>query len=61
VNPDAWVFDAMASYEWSEHVSFQLNAQNVTDKFYLSSLNNGGSRFVLGAPRTVLLSVRLKN
>ena len=61
VNPDAWVFDAMASYDWSEHVSFQLNAQNVTDKFYLSSLNNGGSRFALGAPRTVLLSVRLTN
>jgi catecholate siderophore receptor len=40
----------------NDRVSLQLNVQNVTDRFYLASLNNGGSRFVLGAPRTVLLS-----
>jgi catecholate siderophore receptor len=56
VNPDAWVFDAMAGYAVNDRVSLQLNVQNVTDRFYLASLNNGGSRFVLGAPRTVLLS-----
>ncbi len=44
----------------NEQISLQLNVQNVTDKFYLASLNNGGSRFVLGAPRTFLLSARVK-
>jgi catecholate siderophore receptor len=60
VNPDAWVFDAMAGYTVSESVSLQLNVQNVTDKFYLNSLNSGGSRFTLGAPRTILLSSTVK-
>lgn len=59
MNPSAWVFDAMAGYEMNDHVSLQLNATNVTDKFYLNSLNNGGSRFVLGAPRTIMLSAIL--
>ncbi|MEO6186264.1 MAG: TonB-dependent receptor, partial [Steroidobacteraceae bacterium] len=59
-NPDAWVVDAMAGYTVSERVSVQLNVQNVTDKFYLSSLNNSGSRFVLGTPRTILLSGAVK-
>ena len=55
-NPEAWVFDAMAGYTVNEKVSLQLNVQNLTDKFYLASLNNGGSRFVLGTPRTILMS-----
>jgi catecholate siderophore receptor len=59
MNPSAWVFDAMAGFDVNDHVSLQLNANNVTDKFYLNSLNNGGSRFVLGAPRTIMLSAIL--
>jgi catecholate siderophore receptor len=58
VNPSAWVFDAMASYAINDKLSLQLNAQNITDKFYLASVNSGGSRFSLGAPRTILLSAR---
>jgi catecholate siderophore receptor len=61
VNPSSWVFDAMAGYDVNGKVSLQLNVQNLTDKFYLASLNNGGSRFVLGAPRTILLSVQFRN
>jgi catecholate siderophore receptor len=60
VNPSSWVFDAMAGYDVNAGISLQLNVQNLTDKFYLSSLNNGGSRFVLGTPRTVLLSAQFK-
>jgi catecholate siderophore receptor len=41
-------------------VSLQLNVQNLTDKFYLSTLNNGGSRFILGSPRTFLLTGAVK-
>ncbi len=59
-NPEVWVFDAMAGYTVNENISLQLNVQNLTDKFYLASLNNGGSRFVLGTPRTILLSGTLK-
>jgi catecholate siderophore receptor len=60
VNPDAWVFDVMAGYDVNERIGLQLNVQNVTDKFYLNSLNNGGSRFVLGQPRTVLLNASFR-
>ena len=49
--PSYTVVDAMAAYQLSKNVSLQLNVYNVFDKFYLSSLNNGGSRFVIGAPR----------
>ncbi|MET0292004.1 MAG: TonB-dependent receptor, partial [Steroidobacteraceae bacterium] len=59
VNPDAWVFDLMASYAISEKASLQFNAYNIADEFYLSTLNNGGSRYTLGAPRTFLLSAKL--
>jgi catecholate siderophore receptor len=60
VNPSAWVLDAMAGYDVNDRVALQLNVQNLTDRFYLASVNNGGSRFVLGAPRTVLLSGTVK-
>lgn len=58
--PSYWVIDAMAGYDVNERVALQLNVQNLTDEFYFSSVNNGGSRFTLGAPRTVLLSARVK-
>ncbi len=60
VNPEAWVFDAMAGYDVNQRVVLQLNLQNITDKFYLNSINNGGSRFVLGAPRSILLTAAVK-
>jgi catecholate siderophore receptor len=60
VNPDAWVIDVMAGYTVNPKVSLQLNVQNLTDKFYLSTLNNGGSRFILGSPRTFLLTGAVK-
>jgi catecholate siderophore receptor len=59
-SPDYWVLDAMAAYDFNEQVSLQFNVQNLTDEFYLASLNNGGSRFVLGAPRTFLLTGRVQ-
>lgn len=60
VNPEAWVIDAMAGYDVNERISLQLNVQNLLDEFYLNSINNGGSRFVLGAPRTILLTGTVK-
>lgn len=61
VNPSSWVVDLMAAYDINERLSVQLNANNVFDEFYLANLNNGGSRYTLGTPRSYLLTVRFKH
>lgn len=58
--PSYTVYDGMAAYEISKNLTLQLNVYNLTDKFYVQSLNNGGSRFVLGQPRSAFLSANLK-
>lgn len=58
--PSYTVYDAMASYVVNKNLTLQLNLYNLTDKFYVQSLNNGGSRFVLGQPRSGFLSANLK-
>jgi catecholate siderophore receptor len=55
--PDYWVVDMMASYALSEKVSLQLNAYNLTDEFYVATLNNSGARYSPGAPRSGLLTL----
>jgi catecholate siderophore receptor len=50
------VFDAMAAYDVSDRVAVQLNVQNITGEFHLASVNNGGTRYMRGTPRTILLS-----
>jgi catecholate siderophore receptor len=60
INPRTWLIDAMASWDASDQVSLQLNVQNLTDKFHFASVNNGGSRFILGTPRTILLSGKVR-
>jgi catecholate siderophore receptor len=47
----------MAAYEINEKVSLQLNAYNLTDEFYMATLNNSGARYSPGAPRSGLLTV----
>jgi catecholate siderophore receptor len=58
--PDYWVVDAMLAYEISEKISLQLNAYNLTDEFYVASLNNSGARYAPGAPRSALLTVNFQ-
>lgn len=58
--PSYTVFDAMASYEVSKNLTLQLNVYNLADKFYVQSVNNGGSRYTLGQPRSAFLSANLK-
>lgn len=60
VNPSSWVIDLMASYDVTERLGVQVNVWNVANEFYLNSLNNGGSRFILGAPRSFLATVTYK-
>lgn len=58
--PSYTVYDAMASYEINKNLSLQLNIYNLADKFYVQSLNSGGSRFVLGQPRSAFVAANLK-
>jgi catecholate siderophore receptor len=55
--PDYWVVDLMAGYAINEKVTLQLNAYNLTDEFYVATLNNSGARYSPGAPRSGLLTV----
>ncbi|HUQ09348.1 MAG TPA: catecholate siderophore receptor Fiu [Steroidobacteraceae bacterium] len=58
--PDYWVVDAMLGYEINEKVSLQLNAYNLTDEFYVATLNNSGARYSPGQPRSALLTVNFQ-
>lgn len=58
--PDYWVVDAMASYPLMPYVDVQLNVYNLLDEEYMSSLNNGGSRYYLGTPRSFRLGVNVQ-
>jgi catecholate siderophore receptor len=55
--PDYWVIDAMAAYSINDKISLQLNAYNLTDEFYVATLNNSGTRYSPGTPRSALLTV----
>jgi catecholate siderophore receptor len=57
VIPDAWVADALARFNLTNNVSFQLNVYNVFDEDYISTLNNSGARLTLGAPRSAYLTL----
>ena len=58
--PAYTVFDAMVGYEINRNVSLQLNVYNLTNKFYLARVNNAGNRFMLGAPRSFLVTANIK-
>lgn len=49
--PSYFVADAVFSYKVNKNVTVQLNVYNLFDKFYVSTLNNGGSRAQLGSDR----------
>ena len=55
--PEYWVVDAMLGYQVNDKVYLQLNGYNLLDEEYIATLNNGGSRFIPGAPLSALLSV----
>lgn len=50
------VTDLMAAYKLNKNVNLRLNVYNLFDKEYISTLNNGGSRVTLGAPRSAMMS-----
>jgi catecholate siderophore receptor len=55
--PEYWVIDAMLGYQINEQISLQLNGYNLADEEYIGTLNNGGSRYIPGTPRSALLTV----
>ena len=55
--PSYWVADLMAGYEINKNFSLQFNVTNIADKQYIASVNNGRSRYALGAPRAFALTV----
>lgn len=58
--PDYWVFDAMAAYELTKNVALQLNVYNLADEDYVARLNNGGSRYYRGTPRSAMLTANVQ-
>jgi catecholate siderophore receptor len=55
--PEYWVVDAMLGYQVNDNVNIQLNGYNLADEEYIATLNNGGSRYIPGTPRSALLTV----
>ena len=58
--PDYWVANAVVSYDVTENATLQLNVDNITDEFYAVSTNWGAQRAIIGAPRSFLLSLRVR-
>ena len=58
--PGYVVFDAMAGYTLNKNASVNLNVYNLADKEYISTLNNGGGRVILGQPRSAALTFNYK-
>ena len=57
---DYLLFDAMVAYEATRNVTVQLNGYNLSDEKYFGAINNGGSRFISGAPQSYLLSLNVR-
>jgi catecholate siderophore receptor len=54
--PSYSVLDMMVAYRVGERTNLRLNLNNLTDQEYVETLNNGGNRMRLGAPRTFWLT-----
>lgn len=58
--PSYAVYDAMISYKVDKNVTLRLNVYNLTDKFYINTLNNNGNRMTLGLPRSATLTAQFQ-
>jgi catecholate siderophore receptor len=55
--PGYWTFDAMAKYNWSQHISFKVNLTNLTDKYYYDAIH---PQHVLPGPgRTAMFAINV--
>ena len=46
----------MVAYRLGDRTNLRVNLHNLTDEEYVETLNNGGNRVRLGAPRTLWLT-----
>ncbi|WP_343611007.1 TonB-dependent siderophore receptor [Novosphingobium sp.] len=53
--PGYTTFDAMAKYQLSDHIRFQVNVKNLTDKYYYDQLH--GFHVIPGEGRTALFTL----
>ena len=58
--PAYTTLDLLLRYEVSRNFNLALSVGNVTNEDYALSAPNGGAQWLLGAPRTVLLTARAK-
>lgn len=58
--PGYTVASMMVAYKATKNLNLQLNVENLFDKEYISTLNSGGGRLVLGVPRSASLTASLK-
>jgi catecholate siderophore receptor len=56
--PEYWTFNAMAKYEFSDHLTFQVNVNNLLDRFYLDELHP--SHVIPGAGTSALFGGKLR-
>jgi catecholate siderophore receptor len=56
--PSYWVFHAMARYPVAQHLDLQLNAFNLTNRYYYDQLHPG--HIVPGPGRAVMMGARFK-
>ena len=56
--PGYWVFNVMAKHPLSEHLDFQVNANNIANRYYYDELHP--AHIVLGPGRSVLMGLKFK-
>ena len=60
LSPSYWLFNALASYDVTKHLTLRVNVNNLFDRVYVQAANNNGARFNPGAPRAYLFTADLK-
>ena len=58
--PSYVTLDSLARYEVSRNFNLALSVNNLTNKDYALSAPNSGAQWLLGSPRTVMLTARTK-
>jgi catecholate siderophore receptor len=54
------VFDAVASYDFSDRLTLRLNLYNLLDEDYVAAINKSGYRYTPGAPRSAMLTASFR-
>jgi catecholate siderophore receptor len=54
--PGYALIDAMVEYDVNTHLSLRINVANLTDEVYMKNVNNNGSRFNPGSPRSAIVT-----